>query len=240
MAIRSPYQFRDGARDGLPIALGYLSVSFSIGIMAMNLGLPLFAAVLMSATNLTSAGQVAGLAIIAAAGSWAELALSQLVINSRYALMSLSLSQKLDDSFSLSRRLLAAFGITDEIFVLAAGKEQPVGARYMCGLILIPWVGWTCGTLLGAAAGEILPAIVKAALGIAIYGMFIALIVPAASRDRRVLIAVLIAAALSLIIRYVPCFAFITEGFAMILCAILASVLMAALAPRRAAGEKQE
>ena len=189
--------FARGVRDGVPIGLGYLSVSFSFGLLAVRAGLPVWTAVLISATNLTSAGQLAGLSIIAAGGAVVEMIVTQFVINMRYALMAISLSQKVDERFTPLERALAAFGITDEIFAVAASQTGTFGAKYLFGLIVMPFLGWTGGTLLGAAAGNILPEAIKAALGIALYGMFIAVVVPPATQDRGALIAALGAAFLS-------------------------------------------
>ena len=220
-----------GLIDGIPIALGYLSVSFSFGISAVNGGLSALSSILISLTNLTSAGQLAGLTIIMTGGTLIEMALAQLVINIRYFLMSLSLSQKLDGSFSLRHRLLAAFGITDEIFGVASAQKEAVVPRYMYGLILLPLVGWTLGTTLGALAGSILPDSVKYALGIAIYGMFVAIVVPPAKRDRGVLVGVLAAIGISCALAYLPIFSFITEGFSIIVSALIAATAAALLFP---------
>ena len=230
---RSAYtlSFSRGLRRGIPIALGYLSVSFGFGISAVNRGLSPFAAVLISLSNLTSAGQVAGLDVILMGGSLIEMALTQLTINLRYFLMSLTLSQKLSPAFTLPHRLLASFGITDEIFGVAASEQGEVPPRYLYGLILLPFFGWTLGTLLGAVAGNILPSSVKFALGIAIYGMFVAIVLPPAKKQKGVALAALLAIAFSLIIAYVPIFKFITSGFAVILSALVASVAAALLFP---------
>lgn len=154
MERRTRDRFFLGVNQGLPIGLGYLSVSFTFGIMAVSMGLPWWAALLISMTNLTSAGQVAGIVIIVAGGGYVELALSQLVINLRYALMSLTLSQKLDASVTRGQRFLMAFGITDEIFALAASRDGRFGFGYFLGLLVLPYLGWASGTLLGASAGS--------------------------------------------------------------------------------------
>lgn len=227
----SGYGFRDGLRDGLPIALGYISVSFGFGISAVGLGIAWPVATLLSLVNVTSAGQVAGVAIIAAGGTLGEMALSQLVINMRYFLMSISLSQKLDDSFTLPHRFVASFAVTDEIFAVSASKSDSVGWRYMYGLISLPIFGWTLGTLLGGVAGEILPASVSAAMGIAIYGMFVAIVVPPARRDRGVLLCVCVAVALSCLIRYLPALSGVTSGFSVIICAVVAATVAAIIKP---------
>lgn len=223
--------FARGLRRGIPIALGYLSVSFGFGISAVNRGLSPLTAVLISLTNLTSAGQVAGLDVILMGGSLIEMALTQLTINLRYFLMSLTLSQKLSPAFTLPHRLIASFGITDEIFGVAASEQGDVPPRYMYGLILLPFFGWTLGTLLGAVAGNILPSSVKFALGIAIYGMFVAIVLPPAKKQKGVRVAALLAVVFSLIIAYVPIFKFITSGFAVIVSALVASLIAALLFP---------
>lgn len=229
--------FRAGLRDGLPIALGYFPVSFTFGMLAISQGLPAFQAVLISATNLTSAGQFAGLTVIAAGASLLEMALTQLVINLRYALMSLSLSQKLDSRVTLLQRCIVAFGNTDEIFAVASSKPGTIGARYLYGLILGPVLGWTGGTLAGAVASGLLPAMVQSALGAAIYGMFIAIVVPPARQFRPVLAVVLIALALSCGFAWLPVLRQVSAGFAIIFCTVLAAGAGAILFPLE---EKEE
>lgn len=225
--MRSP--FVRGMAHGIPIMLGYLSVSFGFGILAVRLGLPVLGTVAISATNLTSAGQAAGVEIIAAGGTLLEMALTQLVINLRYALMGFSLSQKLDATFTTPRRLLVSFGITDEIYAVAISQPERLTATYMLGLILTPMLGWITGTALGAAAGQLLPAVVSNAMGIVLYGMFLAIIVPPSRKDKRVLLVVLLAAAVSCLFRYLlPA---VSGGFAVIVSALAASVAGALLCP---------
>ncbi len=216
-------------RHGIPIMLGYFSVSFGFGVLCIQKNLSTLAAVGISVTNLTSAGQVAGVEVIAASGSLIEMILCQLVINLRYSLMSLSLSQKLDPSFSLMHRLFAGYGVTDEIFAVASAQTEPLTPAYMYGLILTPFLGWSSGTLLGALAGDIMPASVTAALSLMLYGMFMAIIVPPAKKNSRVLFAVLIAAALSVVMHY--CLPMISGGFAIIIAAVIASVTGALFFP---------
>ena len=232
MNIRaSKLKYRHGVRDGIPVALGYLSVSFGFGISAAAKGLSVLSSLLISMTNLTSAGQVAGLSIIAASGTLIEMILTQLIINLRYSLMGLTLTQKLDDTFSTIHRMAVAFFITDEIFAIASSKSEGVNRRYMYGLATLPYFGWAVGTLLGAVAGTLLPPSVSASLGIAIYGMFVAIIVPPAKRDRGILFCVILAAAVSCALKYIPVFSFITQGFAVIICALLAAALASVLFP---------
>ncbi len=230
--------FRAGVRDGLPIALGYFPVSFTFGMLAITQGLPAFQAVLISATNLTSAGQFAGLTVIAAGASLLEMALTQLVINLRYALMSLSLSQKLDRSVTLLQRCIVAFGNTDEIFAVASSKSGTIGARYLYGLILGPFLAWIGGTLAGAVASGLLPAMVQSALGIVIYGMFIAIVVPPARQFRPVLVVILIAMVLSSSFAWLPVLRQVSAGFVIIFCTILAAGAGALLFPLESQAEE--
>ena len=215
--------------------LGYLSVSFGFGILAVQSGLAAWVASLISATNLTSAGQAAGVLIIAGGGSLAEMALTQLVINLRYSLMAISLSQKLDPSFSAIHRLIAGFGITDEVFAVAYAQPQPVTPAYLYGMVAVSWIGWVCGTTLGAFAGQLLPAVVTAARGILLYGMFIAIVVPPAKREVRVLLVVVAAGLISLLLHFV--FPSLSDGFAVIISAVVAAGLGAVFFPVREENE---
>ncbi len=222
-------RFVRGMYHGIPIALGYLSVSFGFGIMAVRAGLTPLAATLISASNLTSAGQAAGVDIIAASGAIIEMILVQLTINIRYSLMALSLSQKLDKKFSTPHRFAASFGITDEIFAVCSAQIEPLTPAYMYGMILVAFLGWVSGTALGAAAGQLLPAAVSSALGIVLYGMFLAIIIPPSRKQKSVLIVVLAAAAVSILFRYV--ITVVSGGFAVIISAVIASAVGALLFP---------
>lgn len=231
------YSYSEGFKDGIPIGLGYLSVSFSFGIMAVNSGLPVWIAVLISMTNLTSAGQFAGIGLISSGAPYIEMALTQLVINLRYALMSLSISQKTDKSFSVLHRLVISFGITDEIFAVASGKAHEIGKKYMYGLTTAPYLGWSAGTLFGAIAGNILPESVSSALNIALYGMFIAIIIPPAKKSNSVLLVIILSVLLSFLFKYAPFINKLSSGFAIIICAIIASLFGALLFPVKEAAE---
>lgn len=220
-----------GFRDGLPIGLGYLSISFGFGITAVSKGLEALYAILISMTNLTSAGQVAGLGVIVAGGTFIEIALTQLIINLRYSLMGIALSQKLSKGFGSLHRLLSSFFITDEVFAVAMLRGMPVTPSYMYGLSTLPYIGWALGTTLGAFAGDILPGSLTTALGIAIYGMFIAIVVPPSKKDKGVLLTVILAIVLNCIICYAPVFSGISGGFAIIICAVTASVIAAIVKP---------
>lgn len=222
--------FLRGAIDGIPIGLGYLSVSFAFGIFAVSSGINPLHALLISMTNLTSAGQLAAVPIIASGGSFIELILSQLIINLRYALMSVSLSQRLSPKVSLPQKLLIAFGNTDEVFATSV-VQKDLTASYMFGLIFTPYIGWSFGTLLGAFLGNILPEILLSALGIMIYGMFVAIFIPAAKKERPVLLCILISVFISLLFKFTPILKTIPKGFVIIITAIIASSLMAVFKP---------
>ncbi len=223
---------KNGIRDGLPIGLGYLSVSFAFGVTASIAGIPVLYTILISMLNLTSAGQLAGVTVIATAGGIVEMIIIQSVINSRYFLMSIALSQKLDDSFNLPRRLFCAFGITDEIFAVASSKKTAINNRYFYGLMLLPYVGWVLGTALGALLGDVLPSQAQNALGIALYAMFIAIIIPPSTKKASVFLTVLFSAGISCLLYYVPVFrANLSQGLAIIISALVAAAVIAAIFP---------
>lgn len=230
MEKKKKLSFLNGLNDGIPIALGYLSVSFTFGITAVGMGIPAVTAILISLTNVTSAGQVAGIGIIAAHGGLAEMAAAQLIINLRYALMSLSLSQKLDKSYTPFHRFTTAFCVTDEVFAVASGQKGELPPRYMYGLEVLPLLFWVGGTAVGALLGGVLPEAVKSALGIAIYGMFLAIIIPPAKKSLGVLFTILFGAALSSTLAN---FKAISGGVSIIICAIAASTFAALLFPRK-------
>ena len=231
------YGYRDGLKDGLPIGLGYLSVSFGFAIWAAKQGIPRLVLVLLSGTNLTSAGQVAGVTVITAGGLLVELALTEFIINLRYALMSVTLTQKLSPRFSLWQRMVASFFITDEIFAVSSTRKGELDFPYMMGLGCLPWIGWTLGTALGAFAGAVLPPALSAALGIAIYGMFVAIIVPPAIEEQGVLLAVFASVGIGLVLRLVPLFDFLSEGFVIIISAVLGACIAALIRPVKAGEE---
>lgn len=224
-------QFTQGIRDGSAIGIGYFSVSFTFGIAAAASGLDWWQALVVSLMNLTSAGQFAGITVMAAAGSYIEMAVSQFIINLRYALMSISLSQKVDKEFNAGKKMILGFAVTDEIFAVSMSREGEVSSRYFTGLTILPLLGWNLGTLSGAVLGDVLPDNVVAALGLAIYGMFIAIVVPAVKKDRHMLIIVMLAIALSFALYYLPVLNQISSGFAIIICAVAASAVGAWLFP---------
>lgn len=218
-------------KDGIPIALGYISVSFTFGLMAVSIGMTWWQAALISMTNLTSAGQFAGLEIMVAGGALIEMALSQLVINIRYALMSLSLSQKVDKTLNTFYRFIIGFGITDEIFAVSMNRKKRVSRYYMFGLIAVAYIGWAGGTIAGALLGNVLPEMISSAMGIAIYGMFLAIIIPKARENGSYLKVIIVAVILSCCFKWLPVLNKLSSGFVIIICAVAASVFGAVLYP---------
>ncbi len=219
-----------GLRYGIPIGLGYLSVSFTFGIMAVSYGLSWWQAVLISMMTVTSAGQFAGIGVMLHPGQYIEMLISQLTINIRYSFMSISLSQKVDSKFKGIYRWLLGFMMTDEIFAVAS-SEQNVTRAFFAGLSTLPYLGWTFGTLIGALLGNILPHRLMSALSLAIYGMFVAIVVPEMQRRKSVIFAVVMALALSCMFYYMPFLKQISSGLSISICAILAAVFAAVLFP---------
>ena len=223
--------FKQGMTDGIPIALGYMAVSFTFGIMAKDAGLTAFQAVLLSLTNLTSAGQFAGLGIIVASSSYLEMAFTQLVINLRYCLMSCALSQKLDLKAPFFHRFFIAYGNTDEIFGICSCREGKLDPFYCYGAISMASPGWAFGTFLGVLSGSILPARILSALGVALYGMFIAVIIPPAKTDKIIRGIVLASMAVSFVFTIIPVLNQISSGFRIILLTLLIAGTAALLFP---------
>lgn len=224
-------EYRSGVSQGLPVGMGYFSVSFGFGAMAVSQGLNALDAALISLTNMTSAGQFAGLTVIVAAASLWEMVLTQLIINSRYALMSLALSQRMGQRIGILPRLLIAFFNTDEIFALAMSRREPLTLPYMLGLGTLPILGWTGGTLCGGLAGSVLPVSIRSALGVMLYGMFIAIVVPPARQERPVLAAVVLALVMSSLFAWVPALKTVSAGIAIVICTVAAAAVCAALFP---------
>ena len=230
--------FRDGMRDALPICLGYLSVSFAFGMIASDRGMPAWIAALFAVTCVSGTGQFVGLNLLAASAPLFEMFCTLAVINARYLLMSVSLSQKLPEKTNLWQRLVIAYGNTDEIFALASTSSAALTFPYMLGMILISVLGWTAGTVFGEAAGGVIPASVVSAMNIALYAMYIALIVPDARRSLPVTAVVLFAAALSCLLTFLPPDS-LGSGWVIIIAGLAASAFGAALFPR-GAGEEEE
>lgn len=225
--------FTKGLRDGLPICLGYLSVSFTFGMMVVQNDLPAWIAMMISMTNLTSAGQFAGTDLIIQGAMYVEVAVTTFVINIRYMLMSLSLSQKTDAKMSTWQRLILSFGITDEVFAVAMQQKEAVNSRYFAGLILTPYCGWALGTLLGATATGFLPLSVRTALGIAIYGMFLAILIPPARKSKAILLVIVISVVIRCCFYWIPVLDQLSSGWVIIICAVAASAFVAWRFPMR-------
>ena len=223
--------FKIGLKDGIPIALGYLAVSFSFGIMAKGAGIKTLEAAVMSVTNLTSAGQFAALGIIQSGSPLMEMAASQLIINLRYCLMSCSLSQKLPAKMPFFHRFFMAYGITDEIFGVSVCREGSLSPFYSYGLICVAVPGWTLGTVLGSVSGDLLPARLLSALNVAIYGMFLAVVLPPARESRVLFGVVLISMLASLLFMEIPVLSGISSGFKIIILTVLIAGAAAYLFP---------
>ena len=223
--------FVAGMKAGMPVCIGYFSVSFGFGAMAVAQGLSIWHAILISATNLTSAGQFAGLTVIAAGSALIEMVLTQQVINSRYALMSLALGPRFGPTVGTGRRLAAAFFNTDEIFALGMAREGKLTASYFIGAGTVAAIGWTCGTALGALAGSLLPLSVRAALSVLLYGMFIAIVVPQARQEKPVLLNVVLALIFSCLFSWVPVLQNVSAGLAIVICTVVAAAICALVFP---------
>lgn len=223
-------EFVRGLKAGIPIGLGYLSVSFTFGIIAVSYGFEWWQALVISMATVTSAGQFAGIGMMLQPGQYFAMLISQLTINVRYSFMSISLSQKLEDRFRGVFRWLLAFFMTDEIFAVASAEKE-VKRIFFAGLAVLPYVGWSLGTLLGALLGNILPERLMSALGLAIYGMFVAIVVPEMTKQKSVVYIVLIAIIGSCLFYYVPILSNISSGLSISICAIVAAVIGAILFP---------
>lgn len=222
--MRTESAFSRGLKAGLPIGLGYFSVSLSFGILAVSYGFSWWQAVLISMLTVTSAGQFAGIGTMCHPGQYFAMLISQITINVRYSMMSVSLSQKVDSRFGKAARWLLGFFVTDEIFAVAAG-EKVVTAPFMAGLAVLPYVGWSAGTLAGALLGNVLPERLMNALCIALYGMFVAIVVPVARKERPVAIVVALAMGLSCCFTVLPVLKGISSGIAVSLCAVIAAAV---------------
>lgn len=230
---KSSMDFSHGFKSGIPIALGYFPVSFTFGLMAVNGGIPVWLAIFISLSNLTSAGQFAGTSLIIAHASFFEIILTTFVINIRYMLMSLSLSQRIISKMSLIKKCIMAFGITDETFAVASLGEDELTFPYMSGLIIGPFLGWVLGTAAGAIACSVLSEQLQSAMGIALYAMFIALVIPSAKKSKAALTVVLSGIIISSIIKWIPYINQISDGFRIITATITASAIGAIFFPKK-------
>ena len=215
----------------MPVGVGYFSVSFGFGAMAVKEGLTLWQAVLISASNLTSAGQFAGLTVIVAGEMLLTMILTQLVINSRYALMSLALGPRLGPEVGTGKRMIAAFFNTDEIFALGMTRLGKLSASYFVGAGTVAAIGWTAGTAMGAFASSLLPEIVRGALGVMLYGMFIAIVVPQARQEKPLLLSMVLALVFSCLFAWVPVLNAVSAGMAIVICTVAAAAICAVVFP---------
>lgn len=213
-----------GFRDGLPIMLGYLSVAFAFGMLGTESGLPVWAPTLISLTSFTGTGQFVGVTMLSNGVALLEITITIFIINIRYFLMSLSLSQKLEDEIPLWQRLIIAFGNTDEIYAVSMQQKGLLKFRYMVGLILSAYSGWVGGTIIGSVASSVLPQAIISALGIAIFAMFIAIIIPPAKKSKPIVIVILIAVIMRCLFQFVPGLNQISSGWAVIICGVTASL----------------
>lgn len=232
--------FLRGLRDGLPIAVGYFAVAFALGIKADAAGMTGWQAALMSLLNVTSAGEAAAVSMLAVGTTYVELAFTQLVINIRYLLMSCSLSQKIAPEGSFLHRVFIGYGVTDEIFGISMAVPDKLTPAYSYGAIAVAVPGWTLGTLVGALLGNVLPAAASNALGVALYAMFLAIILPPARQSRVIagLVAVSMAcsAGLTFLVQKLQ-WTGLTEGFRIIILTVVISAAAAILFP---IGENKE
>jgi 4-azaleucine resistance transporter AzlC len=225
------HDFFDGTKQSIPIALGYFPVSFTFGLMAVRGGIPVWIVILISMTNLTSAGQFAGTNLIIAGSGYVEITVTTFIINIRYMLMSLSLSQKLTQGIPGIKRLTMAFGITDETFTVAAMQKKDITYLFMMGLEILPYIGWTLGTAAGAIVCTLLPETLQNSMGIALYAMFIALVIPAAKKSKAALNVAACAILISSILKWVPLFLVISGGWRIIIATVIACALGAKIFP---------
>ena len=223
---------REGVRDGMPIALGYFVVSFTLGIAAKNAGLTPFQGFLASFFNNASAGEYAGFTTIAADAAYLEIALITLVANARYLLMSCVLSQKFSPDASIWHRIFVGFDVTDEIFGISAARPAPLDPYYNYGAMLVALPGWAGGTALGIIAGNALPAAAVSALSVALYGMFLAIIIPPARVNRVVGAFVAIAFAASFAASVLPVVSELSGGTRTIILTVVLAAIAAWKYPR--------
>ena len=223
--------FRRGIRDGMPIALGYFAVAFTLGIAAKNAGFSAVQAMVESLTNNASAGEYAVFSLVAAGAGYMEVAVMTLVANARYLLMSCSLSQKLAPETPIYHRMLVAFDVTDEIFGISIAYPGRLNPWYTYGAVAVAIPGWGIGTFLGVMVGNILPLRLVSALSVGLYGMFLAIIVPPARKNRVVLVLVLLSFAASFIASRWALLAGLSSGIKTIILTVVISLGAAILFP---------
>lgn len=228
---RNKNAFANGLRDGIPIALGYFAVAFSLGIVAKKAGLNPFQGFLSSFLNHASAGEYAEFTVILANAPYFEMAFVILVTNIRYLLMSCALSQKFAPDTALLHRILVGFGITDEIFGISIGRSGKLNPYYNYGAMAIALPSWALGTALGIVAGNVLPPSAVSALSVALYGMFVAIIIPASKQDKIVGGVVIVSFAASFAVSRIPLFDSMSDSMKISLLTVIIAGLAAVLFP---------
>ena len=223
--------YKKGLRDGIPIALGYFAVAFTLGIAAKKAGLTAFQAALTAALTNASAGGYAAFTLIASGAGYLEMAVTQLIVNARYLLMSCSLSQKLAPDTPLRHRLLIAFDITDEIFGISSAVKGALNPYYNYGAMIVAIPGWALGTFFGVVSGNILPANIVSALSVGLYGMFLAIIIPPAKQNKIIAGIIIISMAASFMFSILPLLSAISSGLRVIILTVVISLAAALLFP---------
>lgn len=223
--------FSQGIHDGIPIALGYFAVSFTLGIAAKNAGFTPLQAMIVSFTNNASAGEFAGFTLISQGATYVELAIMIIVANARYLLMSCALSQKLSPDLPLIHRFLIGYDVTDEIFGICINVPGKLNPFYVYGAMSIAIPGWSIGTYLGVFMGNILPDNIVSALSVGLYGMFIAIIIPPARKNKILALLITISMLASFLFDKLRIVSSIPSGTRIIILTIILSSLAAILFP---------
>ena len=229
--------FCDGMRDGFPIALGYFAVSFSLGIAARHAGFTPMQGFLASLLNNASAGEYAAFTLVAAQATYLEVAIITLIANARYLLMSCALAQKFSPGTPFFHRLIIAYDVTDELFGITIARPGILNPYYTYGAILLAAPAWAGGTACGIIAGNALPLRAVSALSVALYGMFLAIIIPPARKSKIVAALVAISFALSFVCNYLPGVSSLSEGTRTISLTVIISGAAAILFPVKQADE---
>ncbi len=232
--------FRQGLKDGIPIGLGYLAVSFSLGIAAKSAGLTPIQGFVVSLLCMASAGEYVGFLSIAAGAAYIEIAIATLIANARYLLMSTAMSQRMDSTLTIKHRILMAFGITDELFGIAIARPGYLNPYYSYGAFVTSAFPWALGTSLGIIAGNMLPVRLVSAFSVALYGMFLAVIIPPAKKDKIIAGLIIICFATSYGATLLPILKDMTDGTRTIILTVVIASLAAILFPREAASEETQ
>ncbi|MBR6788962.1 MAG: AzlC family ABC transporter permease [Clostridia bacterium] len=230
--------FKTGFRDAIPIALGYFAVSMTFGVATVGYGFPSWSAILVSLTNFTGSGQALGVQLLAVSTTTLlELFVAMLIINVRYALMSVTVAQLLSPKVTLLQRFVIAFGVTDENFAVAVSRRKELTFSYLMGLEITAFIGWIGGTIVGALVGDVLPEVVMTAFGIALPAMFVAIVLPPCRHSKAITVVVLIAVAMSCAFYYIPGLNLLSKGWVYVICGVVSAIIGALLFPVKEDGE---